>query len=63
MTLSIGELGIDFTRHSQHHARGLFVRIIVAGEIALHVAEGALLTKRDRERTHRHDELRSTLSR
>ncbi len=56
VTFAIGKLSIDLTRHCQHHARGLFLGIIVTGKIALHVAERALLTERSGERTHRHHE-------
>ena len=60
--LSIGKFRIDVARHEQHHARGFLFRIIVTGKVALHVAERALNAECCAERTHRHDDLLSTLT-
>jgi hypothetical protein len=57
VTLSIRELTVDLARHGQHHARRFLFGVIVTGEIALHVAEGALNAERGAERTHGHLEL------
>ena len=62
VTLPIRKLGIDFARHRQHHTRGFLLGIIVAGEIALDVAERALHAERGSERAHRHDHLLSRLA-
>src|SRR5579859_860214 len=57
VTFSIRKLSVDFARHRQHHSRSFLLGIIVTGEIALHVTEGASLTERSRKSTHRHLEL------
>ena len=62
VTFSIRKLRIDVARHEQHHARGFLLGIIVTGKIALDVAERALHAERSAERTHRHDDLLSTLT-
>ena len=62
VTLSIGKLRIDVTRHRQHHARGFLLGIIVTRKIALHVTERALYAERGSKRTHRHDNLLSTFA-
>src|SRR5215831_7525328 len=49
---TVRELGIDLTRHDDHHSRGLFVLFLIAGEIALHVTMIALDPQSDAERAH-----------
>jgi hypothetical protein len=40
--LAVGESGVDVIHHRDHHARDILFGVIVAGKIALHVAEGTL---------------------
>lgn len=40
--LAIGEFGVDLAHHDDHVPRDFLLRIIIAGEIALHVAGVAL---------------------
>ena len=58
----VGELHVDFARHRKHHARGSLHGIVVASEIALHMAESALDAQRRTEGPHSVDELRPALT-
>ena len=49
---AVRELAIDFMGHLQHVARGGFVVLVVAGEIALYVTEIAFHSERDGEGAH-----------
>jgi len=57
VTLSVRKLSVDISRHGQHHSRGFLLWIVIAGEITLHVAEGASLAEGARKGTHSHLEL------
>lgn len=52
MLFTIGELLIDVLRHFDHVPGGRLGGLLVAREIALHVAEVASLTESDREGAH-----------
>ena len=41
MPLAIRKFRIDFPRHADHHAGNILLGIVIAGEIALHVAVAA----------------------
>ena len=62
MALSIRKLTVNVACHGEHHASRFLFGIIVTGEIALNVAEGALNTKGGGERTHRGPELIGSLA-
>ena len=53
MHLTVGKLSIDVIHQLDHVARGGFLRVLIAGEIALHMAKGALLTEGCPECAHR----------
>ena len=61
VTLPIRKLSIDLARHGQHHARRFLLGIIVTGEVALNVAEGALNAERRSKRAHGRPELFGSL--
>src|SRR3979411_839600 len=44
---------VDGHHHLDHLARGRFLRLVVGREVALHMAELAILTEREREGLHR----------
>jgi len=42
MLLPIGEAHVDLTHHLHHHSRDALFRVLIAVELALHMAVGAL---------------------
>jgi hypothetical protein len=52
MHFAVGEVGIDLLSHNDHLAGNLFVRVVVAGEIAFDVAEVALNAESSAEGAH-----------
>ncbi len=48
----VRKLGVNLVHHRDHVARDLFFWIAIRGEIALRVAEGALLTERCTKSAH-----------
>ena len=50
--LGVGKLGIDVAGHRDHHARGFLFRLLIAGEIALYMTEGALAAQGHAKRAH-----------
>ena len=42
---AVGELGVDLAHQIEHHERRGFLRVVVAGPFALHVAVGAGLAE------------------
>jgi hypothetical protein len=53
VSLAVGEARIDVGRHTQHIARNVLFRVVIAGEIALDVTIRALDAKRGSESAHR----------
>lgn len=52
MLLPVREVHIDLPYHSHHHARDILFGILVAVELTLHVAVGALHTQSCRKVAH-----------
>jgi len=52
VVFAVRKLGVDFALHHDHLARDVLVRILVACEIAWHVAEDALNAERRAESSH-----------
>jgi len=52
MGFAIGKLRVDVASHADHRASDVLVGIIIAREIALHVAKGAHHTQTGVERDH-----------
>jgi hypothetical protein len=52
---AVGKRRVDIRRHSQHIARHVLFGIVIAGEIALNVAEGALDSQPGPESSHHLD--------
>ena len=52
MLLPVGEAHVDLLHHLDHHARDIFLGVLVAIELSLHMAIGAHHTQAGRETAH-----------